>query len=166
MRLPVVLLLLVILPACAARDGGFPSLALRDAERKGGVQPPSTDRLALVDTAPPSAEVRAQIAAQVAQARAAHARFLAALPAARRTVSAGGSGSVDTDAYAAAQIALGDLQAISSETAFALGDLDTLLAARSNGLQSTAEVAAAQAEVAALLRDEITAIETLERALR
>jgi hypothetical protein len=98
--------------------------------------------------------VQERINGQLAAARGAHRRFLAALPDARRAVNSAGGAGVETDAHATAQIALGGLQAISAETAFAVADLDALLAARSNALQSTEAVLAARGEAAALLREE------------
>lgn len=165
--LPLVLLSATLLQGCASADGDYPSLALRDAERPDAAnRAPSTEGLALIDPAPPSAAVQAQIEEQVANARAAHRRFLAALPATRRAVAAGGGAPIESDAYAAAQVALGNLQTISSETAFALADLDALLAARSNALLSTGEVAAARETVTALVQEERAALDDLERDLR
>lgn len=161
----LVLASVALLPACAARDGDYPSLALRDAERPGAQQAPSTDGLALIDPTPPSPAVQAEIDNAVAAAQAAHQRFLAALPAARRTVAAGANASVENEAYAAAQVALGNLQTIRSETVFALADLDALLAARSTALQSTTQVSAARERVATLLREENGVVEELERTL-
>lgn len=160
------LLPVLLLPSCAPRDGDYPSLTLRNAERAGADRTPSTDGLALVDTAPPSPAVQAEIDKAAAAAQAAHRRFLTALPAARRAVAAGANASVENEAYAAAQIALGNLQTIRSETVFALADLDALLAARSNALLSAAEVRATRETVAALLQEENAAVEALERALR
>lgn len=164
MRRALFLPSVLTLAACASSQGDYPSLALRDAER--GVRTPSTAGLALPDPAPPSPQVLTQIVAAVEAAQGAHARFLAALPAARGAVSTGGRAAVDSTAYAAALIALGNLQSISSGTAFALADLDALLAARSNDLRTTQAVADAQARVAALLEEETTAIAALERAVR
>ncbi|WP_228243194.1 hypothetical protein [Porphyrobacter sp. GA68] len=154
----------LLLIACASTGDGYPSLALRPEER--GVQAVSTAGLALPDPSPPSAAVLGRIAAAVEAAGLANRRFNAALPVARREVAAGRGAGVDSTAYAAAQVALGNLQSISSGTAFALADLDALLATRSNDLQTTAAVAEAQAQVAALLAGEVAAIETLERSLR
>ena len=155
-----------LIAACAAPGDDYPSLALRPAEREGGVRTASTAGLALIDPAPPAPAVQERINNRLAAARAAHQRFLAALPAARRAVGVAGGAGVEADAYAAAQIALGEIQTISGETAFAVADLDALLAARSNALQSTDAVAAARDAAAALLADETAAITALERTLR
>ena len=164
MRRLLLLCLSLPLTACASGQGGYPSLALRDAER--GVRTPSAAGLALPDTAPPSPAVLARIAAAIEAAESSHQRFLAALPSTRGAVNTGGRAAVDSGAYAAALIALGNLQSISSGTAFALADLDALLAARSNDLQTTQAVAEAQGRVAALLEEEAAAITALERAVR
>lgn len=164
--LPSLALLCALLASCAA-SSDYPSLALRDAERAGGENAAlSTDGLALVDSAPPWPEVRAQIDGHVAAARAAHRRFLDALPGTRRAVANGSRAPVDSNAYAAAQIALGNLQSIRSGTAFALADLDALLATRSNALQSTEKVSAARSAVAALLQEENAALDALQRQVR
>lgn len=164
MRRLLFLCLLVPLAACASGQDEYPSLALRDAER--GVRTPSAAGLALPDTTPPTPAVLAQIAAAVEAAETSHQRFLAALPSARRAVNTGGRAAVDSGPYAAALVALGNLQSISSGTAFALADLDALLAARSNDLQTTQAVAEAQGRVAALLEEEAEAISVLEQAVR
>lgn len=166
MRATILLLpLCAVLSACAAH-ADYPSLALRDAERNNGVRTPSTAGLALVDPAPPSPEVRARIAQAVEEAQAAHGRFRAAAPATRRAVAAGGRAAIDSEAYAAAQIALGNLQSIASEATFALADLDRMLAERSNALLSTGEVEAARATVAALVEEERAVLASLERSIR
>lgn len=157
--------LLLLLPACASDAGDYPSLALRDVER-GIVRAPSSAGLALIDPAPPSAAVLAQVGEAVSAAQATHRRFNAALPGTRRAVAAGGRAAVDSTAYASAQVALGNLRSISSGTAFALAELDALLAERSNDLQTTAAVAEAQGEVAALLAEETAALTALERQVR
>ena len=155
-----------LLSSCAASGGDYPSSALRQAEREEGIRRPSTDGLALIDPAPPSVVVQERINSRLAAARAAHGRFLAALPATLRAVAAGGRAAVEADAYAAAQIAVGNLQAISSETAFAVADLDALLAARSNALESTDAVSVARDAAAALLREENATLDMLEGSLR
>lgn len=155
-----------LVSSCAAPSGDYPSLALRPAEREDGVRAPSTDRLALIDPAPPSAAVQERINSRLAAARAAHQRFLAALPGTRRAVAAGGRAAIESEAYADAQIAIGNLQAISSDTAFAVADLDALLAARSNALESTQAVGEARDAAAALLAQENATLETLERSFR
>jgi hypothetical protein len=160
------LLSIGLVAACAAPGDDHPSLAQRPAEREGGVRRASTDGLALIDPAPPAPAVQERIDRQLAAAGTAHRRFLAALPGARRAVADGGRAGVESDAYAAAQIAVGNLQAISSETAFAVADLDALLAVRSNALQSTEAVAVARDAAAALLQQENATLDTLERSLR
>ncbi|TCD04949.1 hypothetical protein EYB45_05290 [Erythrobacteraceae bacterium CFH 75059] len=155
-----------LLGGCAPARTDYPSLALRPAERPDHARASAQEALALVDTSPLDAASRARLDDAVARARSAHQRFLAALPATRRAVAAGARAGIDSDAYAAAQIALGNLQTLGSGTVFALADIDALLVERSNAMQGTEEVGEARSQITALVAQQRTALAPLETALR
>lgn len=114
----------VSLAACASTGGDYPSLAQRPAERIEGTFTPDTAPPPSPPPVAPSADLVTRLADLQRQAQAAHGEFRSATPAAERlTASSGSSGS---DSWAAAQVALADLDSIRSRVAVALADLDTL----------------------------------------
>lgn len=113
----------VLLGACAS-SGNYPSLAQRPAERAQGTFTPDTAEPAPPPPVAPSADLAARLAELRSQAEATHAEFVRAAPAAERLANAaGGRGS---DSWAAAEVALSDLDSIRSRVAVALADLDAL----------------------------------------
>ncbi|MXO67616.1 hypothetical protein [Pelagerythrobacter marinus] len=159
------LLLAAPLAACAAGGGDYPSLAIRDAERVGGsleapepADPPPAP-------APPSAELLARVAQLRAEGESAHSAFREALPTARRAVRAAGGAPVETDRYAAAQVALADLDSHRSRTAIALGDLDALYAQATLTFEARAPIAAARDAVTALVGEQDAILARLRAAL-
>lgn len=118
---------LFLTAACASTPGEYPSLALRDAERVEGTFGADTaDQVPAPPPPPivPNADLAARLAELQRQASGFDARFRAAAPAAERLArAAGGTGS---DSWAAAQVALADLDSLRSQAAVSLADLDTL----------------------------------------
>lgn len=110
--------------ACTTPAEDYPSLAQRPAERIEGTFEPDTAEPAPPPPVLPSADVAARLAQLRRDAEAAHAEFRANTPAAERLARAGGA--TGSDAWAAAQVALADLDSIRSRSAIALAELDTL----------------------------------------
>ncbi len=162
------LALIFALPGCAAASGDYPSLAIRDAERpRGTIEAPEPPVPAI--PVPPritSADVLERAASLRSDAVAAHQRFLAAAPAARRAVSAGAGAAPASDAWARAQVALADLETHRSLTAVPLADLDALLVDQAARLDPVAEVARAHRDVLALVAEEDRTLAQLRSRIR
>ena len=122
-RLSFAIFCVSLLAACAT-PGDYPSLAQRPAERVEGVFAPDTSEPTAPTPIAPSAALAARLAASVGAAEEGHREFVGATPAAERLArAAGGTGS---DSWAAAQVALANLDSIRSRVAVSLADLDTL----------------------------------------
>ena len=119
---------LLVLGACAAPAGPYPTLAPRAAEAIDPRVP--VEKPVIVNE--PSATLRAQLANLVSEAQAGDAAFNAAASVAER--SASGAGGPGSEGWVQGQQALSSAQAARVRTTRALGDLDAI-AARS--LQST-----------------------------
>lgn len=113
--------------ACASTGEGYPSLAIRQAERPSGsampVEPPPPP-----PPAPLATDTGQRIAQAVEQARKAHASFVAGTPAATRAVSAARGASAPADSWISAQVALAGLQGLRSQAVIAQADLDLMFA--------------------------------------
>lgn len=121
-------LVALAMTAGCASSNGYPSLAMRDAERVTGTFAPATES-ENTDSAPEpeipaDATLSARIDGLLDSAKAAHARFMDAAPRARRLASA--AGSVGSDSWASAQVALADLESQRSQAAIALSTLDEI----------------------------------------
>jgi hypothetical protein len=151
------------LGACAGGDGRYPSLALREAERRPQVMnapdagPPAAAEPASVDGA--------QIAALRASAESAHAAFVKKQPAAATLVARARGGAADSSARSAALVALADLTAQRSATFVPLGELDRIAADTAAAYGDTAPARAAQAAVAALVAQQDASLDALWRDL-
>lgn len=123
LRAVPVLSIALTLGACAT-SGDYPSLAQRPAERVEGTFTP--EEAAPVAPAPitPTADLAARLAENARQAEAAHREFVSAVPSTERLAS--GAGATGTDSWAAAQVALANLDSIRSRVAVNLADLDSL----------------------------------------
>ena len=118
------LILAALLSACATASGDYPSLAQRPAERAQGTFTPDAADAAPAPPVLPSADLVSRLAELRRQAEATHGEFRSATPAAERLANA--AGSRGSDRWAAAEVALADLDSIRSRAAIALADLDTL----------------------------------------
>lgn len=143
------------LSACAGGDGRYPSLALRPFETAPVAetpQPPPPIR-------PPFDPVR--LAALRDRATAAHAAFESqqriAAPLARAAVGQ----SMESNARAAALVALADLRSKRGATAAVLADLDLLTAEAATALAPDPALTAVQSDVTALLVREDEALAQL-----
>lgn len=115
---------LIAITGCAAPDGAYPSLALRESERVGGtlaVPPQAPDAAPAITPATLADSERL-----LAEAQAAHAAFLKTAPAARDAVRAAQGSARDSDRWARAQVAIADLEASRAQVMIALADLDRL----------------------------------------
>lgn len=135
---------------------GYPSLAIRDMERvEGSFEAAPAQRLDV-----PAVEVDlaggldSRLAALVGQARDAHAEFTSARPATERLVSAAANTTIGSDSWAAAQVALADLDSARSIAAVALADLDLIHAAAAVQAQDLAAIDAARDSVLAMIAEE------------
>ena len=165
----ITIVLLLFLAACAtANADSYPSLAVRDVERAEGTFEPV--QTAPLDVPPVAVDLTgglvARLAALVAQAREAHAAFMASVPEAERRVSAASGSGVGNDSWAAAQVALADLDSARSSAAVALADLDILHTAASIQSESTAQMDAARSVVIALVAEEDATLERLRARMR
>lgn len=131
MRRSIAIAALPLLAACATADGKYPSLAIRDVERAQGQFTPVP--AAPLDVPPVIASPSGPLAGRLAElgtaAAASHKAFLASAPTATRLANAAAGAAIGSDGWAAAQVALADLDSARSATAVALADLDTLMVA-------------------------------------
>lgn len=152
---------LALLAACAAPQGQYPSLAVRDVERMSGTME--------VEPAPPPpappASTLAELGALAAQARAAQQAFAALAPTARSTVAAAAGQGPGSENWSRAQIAVAELESRRSQAMIALADLDRLyVAAAAEGLE-LAHIATVRDEVELLVTQQNALIDSLLGAL-
>jgi hypothetical protein len=146
------LALLVILAALSgcksAADDGYPSLAIRPAERATGTLQPATPYIP-PPTPPAVSDRLVQLGNEVASA---HHAFEEAAPAARSTVTAARGSGPGSEAWSVAQVAIAGLESTRSRAMIALADLDRLyVAAATDGgeltrIASVRDAAMAQVE--------------------
>lgn len=152
--LPLGLALLV--GACATSNADYPSLAVRDIERVEGsfaVTPRKSIEVPPVktDLAGPLDEVLADL---VAQAEATHGDFLAIVPRARQLAAVRGSRDLGSPAWAAAEVALSELESARSLAAVPLGDVDMLYTAARVAAEDVAAIEDARARILALITEQ------------
>lgn len=154
----------VVLAACSTPGGDrYPSLAIRDVERaEGQFEPVESSE---IDVPPVETDLTGplgqRLAALVAQAEEAHAGFAVAVPSASRIVEAAAGSDVASDRWAAAQVALADLDSARSLTAVPLGDLDTLFIAATVESAERTAILGARDRVIALVAEEDAVLERL-----
>ena len=150
--------------ACAATGDEYPSLSIRDVERaQGQFAPVAVPQL---DVPPVETDGIPTPASALAAARDSDAAFQAALPATRRAVAAGRGAGRESDARASALVAIAVLESRRSDTAIALGHLDTLLVADRIEADPDPDVVAAQAQVLAIVEAQDAALDPLRAQLR
>ncbi len=145
--------------ACAGGRGDYPSLAMRPFE----TAPPPAE-------APPPAPIRepvdpARLAAILGDAAAADSAFRAAADRAARLAPGAAGQPPESDARAAAIIALAELDTQRGKTAGALASLDALAAEAAGALSPAPALAAAQGDLAATLARQDEAIARLWRVM-
>lgn len=137
------------LAGCAADTERFPSLALRDAERVSGSFEPTQGEA--IRPSPLAADTLASVAEITARAGSAHQDFLSSTPMASSLIEAASGTDSESNSWAAAQIALADLDAKRGATGTALADLDQFYADASLRFEERQQVAEARSEVAQLV---------------
>ncbi len=137
------------LSACVGSGDKYPSLAVRDAERASGAFTPVVEA-----PTPPVADpaLLAGLQAIEARARSSYDAFQSAIPAAETALSAARGANQSSNRWAAAQIALAELDSQRSQTAIALTDLDLIYAEASSELTMAQEIAELRAKVASFVR--------------
>lgn len=154
--------------ACSTVTDRYPSLAIRDVERaQGEFEPVAVEPIAVpeVETGL-TGPLGSRLAALVSQAREAHAEFSSSAPRTRQLVAGAAGSGVGSDAWAAAQVALADLDSARSLAAIPLGDLDILYVAATVQAEESAAIAAARAEVVALVAQEDVVLDELRARIR
>ena len=149
----------LLLAACAAPQGEYPSLALRPAERVAGTAQP----VAAEPYVPPPtpAAVLGRLGQLTAEAASAHRAFLAQAPAARGAVAAARGGEVGSDAWSLAQVALAGLDAARGRSTIALADLDRLYVDAAVAGGDLQEIGTARDTVASQVDEQNAAIDGL-----
>ncbi len=146
MKLLGLLMLAATLPACVAGQDTYPSLALRPFET-GAAPALAPDPPLPIRPATPVARL-AELRAAAASANSA---FAAREAEAARLARAAAGQPFESDARAAAIVAMADLDSKRAATAGTLATLDGLAAEAAGALSPDPAVVAAQGEVAALL---------------
>ena len=149
---PVFAMASLVLSGCASSNERYPSLATRDVERVQGTFEPVAPTVLTPEPAPSGQADR--LASLTAMADSAHGRFLAAVPGARAAVNAVDAAVPDSNRWAAAQVALADLESLRSQAAIALGDLDLLYAQASTGFVEREAIADARRSVISNIQTE------------
>ncbi len=157
---PVAALALV---GCAAPDGAYPSLGVRDTERVSGTMAAPVPQI--YEPVPADAANLALGDQLVARANSAHLAFLDTAPAARSVVNAAQGASRDSENWVRAQVAIADLEASRAQVMIALADLDRLtIDAAVEGAQF-ASLAQKRDEIASLASNQTQTINTLLQSL-
>ncbi len=151
----------IIFPTGCASDTRYPSLAIRDVENDDAAYASGP----LLDPTPPDARLFDRIAVSRQQAVAAHDRFMAAAPAARRAVRSARGASTSSTAWSSAQVALADLASLRSQAAIPLADLDRLYVEATIDFIRRGEIATARNEIIALVAAEDRVLAELGAAL-
>lgn len=146
-----------VLAACASTPAdGYPSLAIRDAERwSGSIEAPPYEPPAPAPATLDTVEEWGE------RARAAHAEFMAAAPAARSTVLAARGSAPGSNAWSNAQVALGGLEARRSAAMVAMAELDRIYVETSSRGEAIAPVEAVHQQVTALIAQQDALIDEL-----
>ena len=123
---------IIALAGCASPGGSYPSLAIRDVERAQGQfesPPPQPVEVPQIPT-DTSGAMGERLNALDSLATSSHQDFTRKVTAATRAARVGANAAIASDAWAAAQVAVSDLDSARSNTAITLGDLDSLMVAR------------------------------------
>lgn len=145
--------LMAALCGCAGADGRYPSLAMRPFETSAPVAAATPPASAPDEPIRPVATA-AEIAALVERAKTAHGAFTAQQDEAARRARAAAGQAIETNARAAALVAMADLSSHRGATSAVLADLDLLMVEAAGRFASDPALASARAEVAALLAGE------------
>jgi hypothetical protein len=156
-----VLVLPVLLCACATPDGVYPSLAIRDGERMTGTMEPVQVE-PYVPPATPEA-VLDQLSQLASQAQGAHAAFVTMAPKSRPAIVAGLGQEMGSDGWVSGQVALAGLETTRNNALIALADLDRLYADAVTDNNEGEKIAAVRSEVLALVAQEESMLAAMTR---
>lgn len=148
----------LVLSACAAEQGSFPSLARRPAERIAETPPAPHEQPVPV---PPDPALIARIEVLETMARAADARFRARTAQARALISAAAGAPIASEEWSVATIALSELEAARSEAMIALAEIDSLHARAVIEETDSAALATAREKMVAMVSEEDRALADL-----
>ena len=164
-RNPLILLLvLAALSACQTAAGDYPSLTIGDRGRVNrSFAAPVRPAPDLPETTPASA---GDLAALVIEAEESHRAFQAEATGTRRIVDRARGASVDSDAWARAQIAVGSLESARSRTLVALAELDRIAVEAELEFRESPDIAAARDKVAGMADSESAVIDGMLAGLR
>ena len=160
---PAAFLLSGVLAGCAAPQGAYPSLAIRDAERVQGSFAAVTEPVEPVVETPPSADLTQRLAQLQSDAAKAHRAFLNEAPGATRLVNAASGASIASDSWASAQVALASLESARSQAAVPLGDLDVLHADAALALEQRGIIEDTRDAVTGMIAEEDAILSNLRR---
>ena len=155
---------IILLGACSAPSGPYPSLQPRAAEAID----PRVPIVRPINERPVSASLESRLAALVGQAHSADAAFDAAASNAERLASS--AGAAQSESWIAAQEALTAAIAARRPTATALGDIDNLAAValqtqRGIAPNDLAAIKSAQAEVGSLDERQAARVRAIQQRL-
>jgi hypothetical protein len=155
---------IILLGACSAPSGPYPSLQPRVAEAID----PRVPIVRPINERPVSASLESRLAALVGQAHSADAAFDAAASNAERLASS--AGAAQSESWIAAQEALTAAIAARKPTATALGDIDNLAAValqtqRGIAPNDLAAIKSAQAEVGSLDERQAARVRAIQQRL-
>jgi hypothetical protein len=136
----------LFLSACAGAAEGYPSLAIRPAERASGTWTPPPRH---IPPSPPAAALTS-LDALAAEARAAHTAFTAETAQATRLITAARNAATGSEAWARAEVARSSLAAAHSRTLVPLAGMDRVYVEASTAGEDLDRIAAVHAEVEAL----------------
>lgn len=145
-----------MLCACAGSDGRYPSLAMRPFE----TAPPSSASEPAPAPNRPLADA-AQLSALLDRAAAADRAFIDKQPAAATLARAAAGQPVESNARAAALVAMADLASRRGATSAVLADLDALAAESAASFAPAQDIEAARRTVAALVAGQEAAMTRL-----
>lgn len=165
LSIPLLFAVTATLGGCAGMSSDYPSLKIRDAERVQGTFEPVPAQQA-IEPAPAPADLPGRLASLGEQAQSAHADFMAAVPATEQAVAAAVGTNIDSNAWAAAQIALADLDAARSRVSLVLGDLDLLYVDATLDFTQRKAIGTARDGVVALVKQEDAALARLRSAIQ
>ena len=150
-------ILATVLTGCAAADGRYPSLAVRDAERLGSpveVPPP-------LSVGPTAASMETVFEA-LTSANRWNTLFEGDLKGVRQLIDASKGLGPQNDTRAQALVALANLTSLRGQTAGVLATLDQLEAESAVKFHPLKEVRDAQARVAMMLQQQDAVLDSLE----
>jgi hypothetical protein len=150
------------LSGCVGDSSRYPSLDIRPAERIQRTANP-VEPLPLPEQPAVSGQALANI---TERARAAHAEFLSAAPRAAQLANSASGFEAGNNEWAAAQVALADLDSARSSAAISLGELDILYVDARLSNQALASIDSAREEVLAMLREEDRILADLRATVR